>query len=161
MGNPLATYSGSPDRNPIDAVRFACGDTDVRRALLTDGEITHLLTLESSIPQAALAACYAMLRKAALRPNETVGPVTVSNKDVVDNIKSSIASIKYDIATTSAFPWAGGISVADKLTNVGGDVVQPVFKKTMLQPAFNEGDGVDTLASDGALVDSADTGPEI
>lgn len=154
------TYNGDPADSPVNAVRFLCGDTDMAHPILHDEEIAYIVGTQRNARQAALAACYAMLRKLAPRPDETVGPVSVRNSAVIANIKASIASIKYEIAVSAAFPWAGGISVSDKQANNGGDVVQPVFRKRMLQPAFNEGDGYDDNSNVADDPDVPEGGPE-
>lgn len=166
----MYSYSGDPARSPEDGVRFLIGDTDKHHFILTDAEITYAVKQTNSLNQAALQCCYAILKKLAPRPNETVGPVSVDNAAVIANIKASIAAIKYAIATSTVVPFAGGISETDKQGNqTAADVVQPTYYKNMLQPSINEGDPYvpnttindDIANGDGLINNSGPAGPEI
>jgi hypothetical protein len=51
------SYSGDPEARPLDWVRFAIGDTDATKPVLSDAEITSLLTSEGSKWWAAVLGC--------------------------------------------------------------------------------------------------------
>lgn len=72
------TYSGNPDDSPLDRVRFLIGDTEPNDPLLSDEEISFLVSLKGSSDSAALAACEAILLKLSKEVDYSIGPEKVS-----------------------------------------------------------------------------------
>lgn len=65
------TYNDSDlSGDTVSAVRFVVGDTVKATALLSDGEISHLLTTYTSARAACVPAVDAMIAKCAARPTQ-------------------------------------------------------------------------------------------
>lgn len=111
------SYSGSPDDNPKDQVRFLVGDTDITDQLLQDGEINYLLRqYNNSVINASIRACEALMAKFSRMVNETVGAVRLDLSDRVKNMNTLKTALIQRIATESIRPYAGGISISDMIT---------------------------------------------
>lgn len=128
--SPLWTYSGDPRISAKDAVRFLIGDTVYKDQLFTDPEILHALATRPSYYGAAAILCRAMASRVA-READTV------DRDLRDAMSQrsraySAMAIQYDnqalLSGAGAMPYAGGISVADKLLQLADpDRVLPGF----------------------------------
>jgi hypothetical protein len=66
-------YTGEPGTRTIDAVRLLIGDTDSTDQLITDNEISYLLTRHGSINRTASEACRAIAAKFARLMNRSIG----------------------------------------------------------------------------------------
>jgi len=125
------SYSGDPSQNDKDFVRFTIGDTDVDRPLLLDKEIQHLVTVHGSASQASIAGARALAAKFSRQSDETVGSVSKSFSQRAKAFLDLAKSLR-SASNRNGVPYAGGISVGDKLSNIqDDDRVKPVFTKHM------------------------------
>jgi hypothetical protein len=67
------TYSGNPANSTLDAVRFLMGDTDTTDQLLSNEELSWLITTEGTAYYAAAEACRAVAAKFARQMSRSVG----------------------------------------------------------------------------------------
>lgn len=74
------TYTGDPSSSERDAVRFLVADTDSTDPLISDEEITYLLSLYTEPPHAAVGAARAIAAKFSREADQarTVGDLTLS-----------------------------------------------------------------------------------
>lgn len=128
-------YSGDPSASAADMVRFLLGDTDTANVLLTDSEITALLTIHSDEPYAAaIAAAKSLAARYARRVDKRVGDLSISWSQVSKNFRDLAVQLSNQHLSISdaLAPYAGGISVSDKAANAADtDVVQPYFRVGM------------------------------
>ena len=77
------SYSGDPSASEKDAVRFLIGDTDTDDQLLSDEEITYVITESGgSKYQAAHDAAYAIASKfSRMAQSKSVGDMSISYAD--------------------------------------------------------------------------------
>jgi hypothetical protein len=128
------SYFGNPGSSHLDAVRFYIGDTDPDNEILSDDEITALLTETGDQPfLAAALAAEAIAARYARRVDKSVGDLHISNSQLSKQYRD-LASQLRSRATLSgaAAPYAGGISIADKQTvEANTDRVQPIFRRNL------------------------------
>lgn len=138
------SYSGNPAASDIDAVRFYIGDTDTTAEMLTDAEITALVTLAGG--DTLLAAVYAaegLAGKYARRVDKSVGDLSISYSQTSKQFSDLAALLRrrYSIGSAPA-PYAGGISISDKAAQESDtDRVRPAFTRTLhnnTEPAESE-----------------------
>lgn len=67
------TYSGNPSSTARDAVRFLIGDTDTTDQLITDEEISYLVSIHGNTHRVASEACRAIAAKFARLMNRSIG----------------------------------------------------------------------------------------
>ena len=74
------TYTGDPSSSERDAVRFLVADTDSTDPLISDEEITYLLSLYTEPPHASVGAARAIAAKFSREADQarTVGDLTLS-----------------------------------------------------------------------------------
>jgi hypothetical protein len=102
------SYSGDPNKSPLDRVRFLCGDTDINDQLLSDEEINFLLSIRSTPERAAEDACIAIMAKLAREVDYAIGPEKVSAKQRLDNYKRVLDEMRAArIRTVAAPSWQG------------------------------------------------------
>lgn len=131
------TYSGDPDANDRDAVRFLVGDTVEASAIFQDEEIDWLLTQNSNVYFAAAlgadaaASQFSSNAKAGVK-TKTVGALSISysNTERAEEYRTMAASLRRRAAVHSVLiPYAGGTSKSDKeLNEQDTDWNQPNFK---------------------------------
>lgn len=129
------SYSGNPNTNPKDAVRFLIGDTDSTQPLLMDGEITYFLTQYNNTPlNAAIQCCESIAAKFTRMSDEKVGTVDVKFSQKAKQYTAMRDTLRQRLALNDATPYAGGISQADKHANdANADRVNPAFTKNMME----------------------------
>lgn len=144
------TYNGSPFTVPytaqslVDSVRFLVGDTLTADPQLQDGEITGLLTQNSSSPvsvgfpisgvtydpyAAAVAACTALSATYTRKANRSVGDLSISSGAIAKAYRDMIPGIRrLAMRQNAILPYAGGISLGDMENDEGNDDInQPNF----------------------------------
>lgn len=122
------TYT-DPSTSNRDAVRFAIGDTDSTDPLVTDEEIAYLLTSLGSVASAAVAACEHLAMKFAREVDRQVGNLRLSSSQRSKQFAELAVMLRRRFAVTG-IPYAGGLSIAGKLTNAAdSDRVKPRFDR--------------------------------
>lgn len=104
----------NPGDTPVNEVRFLIGDTDPDAPLLTDGEITYLLTANGNVVvRAAYQAVLRLLSQASKARTVTVGPTSISDSDRVSNWRTlldELAALGGAIGLkVPGLPTAGGV----------------------------------------------------
>jgi len=126
------TYSGDPSQSSKDAVRFILGDTISSDPLLQDEEINYTLAQNSSVDDAAYAACIGIVAKFSRLADKEVGKIKVKFSQKATQYQK-LADKLYLRAGVVVIPYAGGTSVADKQAmQEDSSIVQPAFKKGMM-----------------------------
>ena len=144
------TWSYDPttlDTNKTNQVRFLAGDTESTDPLVQNEEIVFALTQRNSIYGAAAIVCRTIAAKFS-RQADTV------DRDLRDTLSSkakayAMRANEYEVqakARSGALPYAGGISIADKVQQeLDLDRVPPSFNREMdtnylpVAPVGNEG----------------------
>lgn len=126
------TYSGDPGQSDKDAIRFMLGDTLSTDPILQDEEIMYTLSRNSSIDDAAYAACVGIVANFSRLVDSTVGKVKISYSQKAKQYQI-LADKLWLNAGIVVIPYAGATSVADK-ANMQSDnsIVQPSFRKGMM-----------------------------
>ena len=125
------SYTGKPDTSEKDQVRFLIGDTDKCDPLIGDEEIDYLLTLEGSVFKAAVMACETIAAKFSRLADEKVGDTSVSLSQKADAYLKLAGKLRKR-SERIVFPYAGGISKADKENQELDEDRNPeVFKRHM------------------------------
>lgn len=124
------TYNlSSLGTSPLFQVRYLMGDTVQTQQQVQDEEITFALTQRSSIYGTAAMVCRSLASRLA-READTVDKdirTTLSARSR-GYLRMSIAFEQQASARSGALPYAGGISIADKLQNeLDADRVPPNF----------------------------------
>lgn len=108
-------------------------DTNEARPLMTDEEITFFYTMERNIWRAAASACLSLADGQAV--NKSVGDLSIGSK--VDTYRSLAADYRRR-ADADASVYAGGISIADKLSQESNtDRVNPSFTRNLQVNPWN------------------------
>lgn len=130
----MQTYSGNPNSSPKDQVRFLIGDTDSSEFLLNDAEITWVISQYNSPMNAAIRCCETIIAKFSRLANERVGQVSIDYSQKAKGYRDMLRDLRSRLAMEDAVPYAGGISVSDKQTQVmNTDRVRPDFSKHMME----------------------------
>jgi hypothetical protein len=104
-------YSGNPNNNFEDAVRYLLGDTDPSNELITDSEIAYLVTsFGSSAVRVAAQAARMLGHRYAHRASQSIGRVSVQWGEVAAQMAALAADLETRIGL-DAVPFAGGISI--------------------------------------------------
>jgi len=126
------TYSGDPTKSTKDEVRFLIGDTDVNSPQLGDSEILYAISSEGNALLAAVACATALQARYSRLSDESVGDVSKSYSQRADAFEKLAKALRRRNAERSVCPYAGGISKADKETNVlDEDRVDNAFNKEL------------------------------
>ncbi|WP_196607433.1 hypothetical protein [Pectinatus frisingensis] len=126
------TYSGDPSSSEKDAIRFKLGDIISTDPILQDEEINYTISTNSSIDDAAYAACVSIVAKFSRLADKTVGKVKIYYSQRVAHYQA-LADTLWLNAGIVITPYAGGTSVADKAAmESDNSIVQPAFKKGMM-----------------------------
>lgn len=122
-----ASYTGNPADRPIDTVRFLLGDTDVTAAVLTDAEISWLLSEHADDAYMAAAAGADNLAATAVQndvQSKSVGGLSITydgrQQQHWTDLAKTIRARRFSL---------GG--VVPKLASTGDDVVEKQFKVGM------------------------------
>jgi len=128
------TYSGDPGQSPMDAVRFAIGDTDPARPQLQDGEIAYCLALAGgNVGIASVTACEAIVTQLSRLCDQSVGSVSKSFSQLLGNYKEVLANLRRVASNVGGMPYVGGISHAqNNLPYSNPDYVRPQFTTRMM-----------------------------
>lgn len=128
------TYSGDPATTSRDAVRFLVGDTDTTDQLVSDEEISWVLTQHSGVRHAAAATCEAIAAKFARQAEMSVDDVSIKAGEKAEHYRALAKELRAQaaIAGKVAKPFAGGISIADKDDREADtDRVKPFFRRDL------------------------------
>lgn len=133
--------------SPLMQVRYLVGDTEATDQQVQDEEITFALTQRPSIYGAAATVCRSLSTKLS-READTVDKdlrTTLSARATAYSRRAAEYEVKASVRG-GAMPYAGGLSIADKITNEQDpDRVQPQFTVSMddnyipVAPVGNEG----------------------
>lgn len=112
-------YSGRPDSNERDKVRFLIGDTCKENPLVQDEEIQFALGKFPMVELAAALCCRAIAAKFSRQVSTTVGSVSRSCSDLAKAYAARAKELDPDDSTTGGaatlvLPSFGGISLTEK-----------------------------------------------
>lgn len=125
------SYSGDPNEEPKDAVRFLVGDTHSDDGFVSDEEIEWALSQNSNVYAAGAIVADALSTYFATQASSvSIGPIkeeyTQRAKDYTLRAKELSNKAAGKVALTF---FAGGLSVADKeASTLNTSLVQPAFK---------------------------------
>ena len=130
------TYGGDPGTGTAaqrrDAVRLRIGDTTSTDPQLTDEEIAYALSdASNSVLAAALTSCKWLVSRYARQADIKMGETSVSASQRAKAYTALVGQLESELLTgTSAAPYVGGTSIADKqIDRDDTDVVQPSFTR--------------------------------
>lgn len=129
-----ATWSYDPSLAANkDIVRFMIGDTDSDDPQMYDEEIAFLLSAYTTPIRAAVSAARALLAKYARQVDRVVGPLRIYSSQRVTAYRDLLAALEAQaLGEATITPYAGGISIADKIANEDDtDRVPPAFTRNM------------------------------
>jgi hypothetical protein len=140
-------YTGRPEDNDRDKVRFLTGDTCESDKLLQDEEIAYALSrfskheLAAALCLRSLAARYS--RMVSVKVGDvSVGRATDSIADAYMKRVKELDPFDLTVATEFAKPRFGGLSISEKESlNDDSDAVQPSFSRGMNDIPDGPGDG--------------------
>lgn len=121
------TYSGNPSSSDLDAVRFRLGDTDSARPLLSNEEITYLLSSTSNVVlQAAATGARQLSAKFGRMPSVSIDGFNVDYSALARQFTELADSLDDEDKRSGegVVGYAGGISVAD-IATVAADTDRP------------------------------------
>jgi hypothetical protein len=126
-------YGGDPSASFADAVRYTIGDTDPLNELVSDSEITYLITIVGSDVMAVAAqAALNLSHTYAGRVDQTVGKVSVKYSQLAAQWLAVYESLRRRMSL-DAPPYAGGISINDKaIDEADTDAPTPAFSVGMM-----------------------------
>lgn len=129
-------YTDDPANVPADQVRALIGDTNVNSPELTDNVIAFLLLDENDDPRRAAARGAELLSAKFTRvaAEKRVGPLTLVQSARFTSKGQEYALLAKRLwnraGANSVIPYAGGISITDKNSNVSdSDRVRPSFSR--------------------------------
>ena len=113
--------------NAKDAVRLLIGDVVSTDQQMQDEEIVYLGTQRGSIYGTAAECCRALSAKFSRSVDQQAGTSKVYYSQMAKAY--SVKALEFDVkASYSAMPYAGGISLSDKMMqDLNTDRVQPQF----------------------------------
>jgi hypothetical protein len=122
-----------------DRIRVLVGDTDPADPLVQDEEIALYTTggtfAQSSDAAAAVEVCRAIVAKLARRVTMSAGVSSVNLGEQVAHYRDLLTDLIRQSSSTSAVPYAGGISRADVLAREADtDRVAPFFDRRTGEP---------------------------
>lgn len=128
-------YSDDPANVPSDRVRFLVGDISTTKPDLSDAEVDFLLADENNDARRAAARAAEALaarytQKAYIKE---VGPLRIEYRQKASEYLALAKSLWSKVTSTTAVPFAGGISVTDKDARESDpDVTPPDFYREMM-----------------------------
>lgn len=121
------------EADDVSRVRGIIGDTDIATGQLDDETITTILTTKGSVALAAIECVRRLILKYARQPDVRFGPSSVSGSQIAKQYREALRDLQR-AAASSAAPYVGGISKADKdSVSSNTDRVEPAFTKTMFE----------------------------
>ena len=124
------SYSGNPSSSMLDRLRFEIQDTSSEDPLLSDEELTFLLT-NYTIYRAAAKACLAIAMKFAKLADKRIGPISISAGERAE--KYLQLADKFSRRYLIGEPYSGNMSKDDESSDVTNkDLKQPKFWKDMM-----------------------------
>ena len=112
---------------PKDVVRFLIQDTQTTRQLMFDEEITWALTQFDNVYSTAASCCDILVARGGNIKSKTVGDLSITY-DV--GFYRSLAADLRARGMTNQMPYAGGISITDKLAvQANPDWVPPAISR--------------------------------
>jgi hypothetical protein len=126
------SYSGDPSTSNVDAVRFLIGDTDIADPIMSNEEISWLLTQHGTPAKAAYHAALSAAGKYARMVNQEAGRIKVKAESKFLHYKMLAVQLRDDMisgfSVRNLKMYAGGISVSDMQSkNANTDKVQNPF----------------------------------
>jgi len=131
------TYSGDPATNARDSIRFLVGDTDTNDQLVSDeeiawtnSEVTGSGTATTDLYTVAYRVMIAIASKFSRLANQAIGDMRVDLSQKADNARKQAEELRALAGRENLVPvpYAGGISISDKLIDRGNsDRVDPFF----------------------------------
>lgn len=124
-------YSGNPASSTKDKVRFYIGDTDVNNQQFQDEEIEFMLVDGITAENVAIIAVEQLIVRYAGLVDRTIGSLSISYSQKMSNYQALLKLLrkKFGIATY-AYPYSGGVLVADKETRATDtSLVPPIFTR--------------------------------
>ena len=119
------TYNG-PTSNR-DKVRLLIGDTISTRPLLADEEIQFFLASEMNIYTAAARCCETLVARAGNIRSKKIRDLAITYDPMA---YQTLAATLFARGSGYQVPYAGGISVSDKVANASDpDAVAPAFAR--------------------------------
>lgn len=138
------TYSGDPTTSARDEVRFLIGDTNENDPQLSDTEIDYLLLQTGGNAQsAALRSVEGLISQYSRLVDKSIGDLSISYSQRKASYMDLLKMLRRQasLALSSSAPYAGGISVSDKLSREADpDRVIPAFKVGMHENTGSEGE---------------------
>lgn len=140
-------YSGRPEDNEKDKVRFLVGDTCKDDPLVQDEEIDYALSEFPRVNLAAALVCRSLSSRYARMVSSKVGDISVSGGDKISGAyKARADELDPDGLTAGrelVLPSFGGLTHSGKDTlNDDTDAVQPSFQRGMNDIPGGPSDGV-------------------
>lgn len=138
------TYSGDPDANPKDAVRFFLGDTEPDDPQFGDQEILYLLKKNNgNIYLATADGARSLAGRYSRRADKSVGDLRLSLGQQAGHYWDLAKRMQIE-AGKRVRPYAGGITRSDKKRQEQDlDLVEPAFKRDMMENPNTHGDNED------------------
>jgi hypothetical protein len=125
-------FSGSQ----VNRVRLEIGDTMSTDPLLENEEITYAGTLEGSDLSVSARCCEFIVAKFSRKADMEEGKLSIKLSQRAASYQKKADELRMRDSTTAA-PYAGGISIADKeSTNADTDRVAPSFFRGMMDNEF-------------------------
>lgn len=130
-------YTGRPDSNDRDKVRFLVGDTCEKQPLVADEEVDYSISDQPNLILAAAMVLRALAAKFSRLVSSKVGDVSVSSADkVAEGYTKRANELDPNGLTMGAaslvLPSFGGLTISGKeKLDEDTDAVQPSFKKGM------------------------------
>lgn len=121
-------YTGRPNLNARDKVRFLSGQTDRQSQLVSDEEIAYALSVQPAPELAAAVICEALAAKFSGLADKRVGDVSESCSQKAAAFQLRAEQLRSN-AVTLALPVFGGLSISEKeMLDADTDAVQPSFR---------------------------------
>lgn len=125
------TYSGNPSSSTLDEVRFLCGDTDTTNQLITNEEITYLITQYPDATTAAAMALDALASKYSRMADKQVGDLRIQYSQIAQGFRAQADRMIQNMST-SAMAYFGGNALSEKETLFNDSTItQPFFSRDM------------------------------
>lgn len=130
------TWSYNPSllaSNAKDAVRLLIGDVVTCDQQLQDEEINYFILARGTLYGAAAECCRALAAKFSRSVDQKTGTSQLLYSQMAKAYTAKATEFEFKSAITGgAIPYAGGISISDKLLNdMDEDRVLPTFTKGM------------------------------
>ncbi len=139
------TYS-DPATDQKDAVRFLIGDTDPGDALLSDEEITYVLTDEPDTYQAAALAAEHIAAKFAREINQSGDGLSWQGEQLFrhyQELAESLGRLAKKKTGRRALPYVGGIYKADRRKDDDNSSMIPSYFRSHQHDNPNTSSGFD------------------